>query len=294
MWIIPVVGMITGVHGPDRPIIGCLPSPSHPSLAGEQCLAAHVACRSPTICMAGSAGSDPPAEIGDAACSRAGRPVCRGSRPGSRLPNETGAQRAYSRLAEHHQGRDQAAHQPGPGRDQAGPGHVRHPADRPVRDRAVDRPAGAHRRRGQGHLPVRRSTASERERLQGRDTAPRRSTDDSVEPGGSGFRRGQQVVSRHQRRYVDEIPVVPADVLLSDGVHHQGRHPSAQGRGHRRRHGASTSPTPSASGRWATATGSPRAGPDDNEADVLRSWHTMPRCSKSSVPPSTRRGRRCA
>ena len=102
-----------------------------------------------------------------------------------------------------------------------------------------------------------------------------------------------QVVSRHEKRYIDGIPwslqtsFYPMDFIT------KGATPPADGRAHRRRRRPLPALRPSASGRSATGTGSRRAflTPTSSRSS---DWHTMPRFSRCSAPASTRPGRRCA
>ena len=141
------------------------------------------------------------------------------------------------------------------------------------------------------HVPVRGQQSHRRARChdsQGGDPGSvRRSYPPTACPAEHAGR--QQARTALHRRH----PVVVADVLLPDGLHHQGSHPAAHGRGHQRKEPSATWPRPSASGRSATETGSRRASPTSTSSRSS-GWHTMPLSSRSSAPASTRRERHCA
>ena len=206
---------------------------------------------------------------------------------GSQLPTEDELRGAVPRVTEHRRDADQAAGRPGPGRDKARPRHLRHHRGRPVRHRAHRAARAAGRRRGMAAYLLEVAPRNHRRPI----TKPRVEVQTAPEAVTRRLRvpPGTQLVSRHERRYIDDLPMVSADLFLSDGVHRPGCHPAADGRGHRRGAVRYLGRNDRTLRRSATGTGSPLRRPDSNEQSSF-GLRTTPPFSRSSAPASTRAG----
>ena len=190
------------------------------------------------------------------------------------------APRALRSVAEHRPGRDQVAHHPRPGRDQAGPGHLRRREDRPVRHH----PDGRSRRPGR----YGRSTIPPRARSEvsaGRAGTPSTSTDPQVEI---------QKASGRRRQLSCRSPRVPRSSAGTRGVTSTGprgrcRRPSTRWDSSSREPTGSSRPTTSRCGTvqyLAQTLGL-------KQSRIPRLDHgahaeTRPRRSSSSLPPDGR------
>ena len=108
---------------------------------------------------------------------------------------------AVQRVAEHRPRRDQVAHQPRPGRDPAGPGHLRDRQIDPFVTTLTGDPEGGGDEapvylaevKATSRTPTAASPSVEIQRRAARSPALR-------------DRRGDEVVSRHQQRFIDDTP----------------------------------------------------------------------------------------